>query len=297
MRILSISFHRAIEHYWTKMFPEHQFFFLEDGDMDLRPRNPNSTLVSRVPRKIDLAVANTSEQWQRLKKYAFPVLYWEHHLPYEPKPKRFSPPVVVYLSQEAKKLWGIGDYQYVARHPIDLDEFSGWQGDYRRVLMVASMPMEWWGEKKGASLLKKMVDMGVPYKLVGKDNEQDWPLCEPEFVTDPARMREIYRQYRVYGCTSPQIERSPLEALATGMPLITRKHEFNTLVEELSPVATFCESDEEFSWTLLQWVRTHPVRNQQFSRQRELIAAYFSPQAVKQVWEEAFAKCLQATPG
>jgi hypothetical protein len=298
MKILSLTFHRAIEHYWTGLFlKEHVFYFLGANNLSemmfLRPSNPNSFLVDSAPKGITLAVAHTPAQWETLSHYGVPVLYWEHHLPYEKKPEGFSPQIVVYLSSEAERLWGLGEYRFVAHHPIDITRFSGWQGADARALMVATMPMKWWGDKKGTSLFHKMIEAKIPYKLVGHDNETDWPMCEPEFVTSEKRMAEIYRALRVYGCTSPQIERAPLEALATGMPLVMRKHEFNTLVKEVGPITHFCESDEEFHDALMAHLSHTPgIKEYALAeRRREVIHAHFAPQKVHDVWEEAFVQC------
>lgn len=300
MKIITAPFHWAIAYYWTSLFTEEHSFCFWDyshdkaGDrMPMRPYGPNVT-VSTEPQSADIAVAHTEEQYFRLLELGIPILYWEHHLPYEMKSPQFKPSVVVYLTPEAKALWGIGDTKIVARHPIDTGRFCGWVGTERRALMVASMPMRWWGEKKGYNLFKTAVGAGVPYKLVGMGNDE-WQSCDPEFVTSEERMIEIYRLYRVYGCTSPQIERAALEALATGMPLIMRQHRFNTLVGEFGDtgLVPFCTSDEEFIWHIQRELATDPHGDQgRIKRQRNVIDTYFSPRVVKAAWQEAFERCL-----
>lgn len=297
MRILTQPFHRAIEHYWTRLMPEHEFLFwtpdeaASDG-MPMRERGSNCRVVKGLPRKVDVVVSHTIEQWGQFRERYDKVLHWEHHLPYEPRTETFDPDIVVYLSGEARALWATGRLRYVIRHPIDTAVFNGWTGDASRALMVATMPMTWWGKKKGADLLRTMVDSGVPYKLVGKDNEQDWPMCQCEFVTSEERMLRLYRTVRVYGCTSPQVERAALEALAVGCPVVMRRHPFNTLVEEVAPAVRFADSDEEFRLLVMHWLEREPdLTSPRIEIQRQLIDHYFGPQHIRETWLEALQTC------
>jgi hypothetical protein len=293
MNILTHPFHRAISYYWTKLLPEHEFYFLTNEDqiaqdserMAMRPRAQNVHLVSQMPVQVDVAISHTASAWH-LFSPLFPTVHWFHHLPYEPVEPDLLPDVAVYLTPEARQIWQRGTYQFVARHPLDLRFWQGYQGQHARALMVATMPLNWWGDKKGASLFGDLVLKDrIPYKLVGYRNERDWPQCEPEYVTSAERMRQIYQSYRVYGCTSPQIERAALEALAVGMPVVAKRDPYNTLVEEVGEVIDWAEDRAEMSALLRAFLTGQ--RQQTMARlqqQRQCLENFFALDKVRAVW-------------
>ena len=298
MHIATHPFHRAISYYWTRLFPEHTFHFVCDeqylsgasDDMPMRPRLPNVVLEHELSSACTLAVSHTQSAWAFFSE-RLPTLHWFHHLPYEAAEIAPRPKVAVYLSPEAERLWGRGTQRVVARHPIDAGYWWGYRGEDPRALMVATMPLNWWGEKKGLGLFSHLVQRGIEYKLVGLNNETDWPQCDPEFVTDEGRMRELYRQCRVYGCTSPQIERAALEALAVGMPLVLPRHRFNTLTEDLEGVVQVTDSEDEMYTALALYQRGQAVQDQaKIIAQRRLLREHFAPLRVRQAWRDAFEK-------
>ena len=304
--ILTHPFHNAIEYYWLNLFPECKFYFWVPGGkrpegMGMRQHPPNYIEVDTIPEGIDFTVSHTQDYCEKFTSLDFPHIHWFHHLPYASGALSYfkaqsTIPVAVYLTPEARNLWRVGGEQVVCRHPIDVKRFQRWQGNIPRALMVASMPMKWWGVKKGLHIFQRVVESGIPMKLVGYNNEADWPQCEPEFVDSEERMIEIYRDYRVYCCTSPQVERSPLEALAAGMPVVMRRHEFNTLFDELHTTVPFVEGTAAFVNMVKKYVDWNQdcreIQEEKYLEQRHIINYYFSPEAVSACWQDAFSLCL-----
>lgn len=292
MRILTHPFHRAIEWYWLRLFPEHEFLFYKEGegeecseDMMMREHPPNHHWIHELPDPATCIAISHTTPWHKIFSEKYRTIHWFHHLPYDGS-ATINPEVAVYLTEEACNIWHTGAKRVVAYHPISVFEFYGYEGTIPKALMCATMPMSWWGDKKGYGLFKWLLGKSLPYKLVGRGNEQ-FPECEPEFVTSSLRMLEIYQQYRVYGCTSPQMERSPLEALATGMPVVAIRHEYNTLKEELRGIVHYAETKQDMLLMLRDFL-TSSYSVTRSSRQRERINKIFSPGEIRKRWQVAF---------
>jgi len=290
MKIATHPFHRAIEYYWLSLFPEHEFQFVASSDlpsdpegMPIRPHPPNYHLMT-TQKGCDFAVAHTLAGYRYFKD-KLPTIMWFHHLPYGNN-EYGTVPVAVYLTHEAKEAWGAGFAEVVAYHPIDVFGYHEYVGDIPKFINVATMPMTWWGEKKGVSTFNYLLEEGVDIKLIGSNNENDYPDCEPELVVDQRRLKYMYRHLRGYTCTSPQIERSPLEALATGMPVIIKEDPRNTLVEEVGDLCYFVSTDEEFA----QMCRV--ILNNDFGdnsyKNKDRIWKIFRPEQIRARWEESF---------
>ena len=290
MKIATHPFHRAIEYYWLSLFPEHEFQFVANSDlpsdpegMAIRPHPPNYHLMT-TQKECEFAVAHTLEGYRYFKD-KLPTIMWFHHLPYGNN-EYGTVPVAVYLTHEAKNIWKSGFTEVVAYHPIDVYKHYEYKGDVPRFVNVATMPMTWWGDKKGKSTFDYLLQEGVPIKLVGANNEEDYPDCEPELIRDQRRIKYIYGHFRGYTCTSPQIERSPLEALATGMPVIIKEDERNTLVEEVGDLCLWVSTDKEFAHMCKAALKLDLSKNVYECKER--IYKIFRPEEIRKRWLEAF---------
>ena len=293
MNILTHGFHRACEYYWMGLFPEHTFLSFSNNilkwdanGMPMRGVPKNCQRVTRIPGKVDFAVAHTTAGYNYFTARKIPTIRWYHTTRFSEDPKNETEAgVTVYYSHESKDSWGIGEKKFVAYHPIDMNIFNGYVGEKPRAVMCASMPLDWWGGVKGAAQFRKMVtEYEVPYKLVGMNNETPWPQCEPEFVLSEERMIEIFRSYRVYGNTAPYIPRSPLEALAVGMPVVSYLGDHTTLYEELKDAVDWAKTDEDFKDRVMWYIENEPSQD---VKRREAMEA-FAPEKVKRQWEMAF---------
>jgi len=285
--------------------------------MPLRPLPENCHNVKSenkvMAAKPELAITRTAGKAKFYRDHGLPTLWYlsgppqpgqlAHRMPYF----RLCQGLVAY-SEEHKKLWTppIPDLPhdfppiYVCRYPIDTEAFKGYRGDIAKALMIATMPMHYWaripGDWKGPWLLKICLSEGIPYQLIGFDN--DYPIWEdatPRAITSEAEMVECLASHRVYGHTGTFLCRSPLEALAVGAPVVIRQTGASHYMTEL-PHGEGVERVPDAPGRFMEAIRyylAHPYAAVEMGqRGRERIAEFFSPDVVKKQWTRAFEGAL-----
>lgn len=119
--------------------------------------------------------------------------------------------------QETVERWGMsGDPKAVViEHGIDVEVFCGYQGTSKNVITVGNKIPE--RPEKGPDVLRE-VSKRVPVKLYGFGNE-GFPHSYPYLGL--TKLAEVYRSSSVYFNPSRVTVCAVLEAMATGMPVVT----------------------------------------------------------------------------
>ena len=295
MKIATHPFHRAVEFYLLNLFPEHEFQFVSNKglpsapeSMPMRPHPKNYRLVDHFE-DCDFAIAHSKPGYLYFRNKIRTIMKFDNMPFFKSQWYGINDiKVAVHYTHEASSYWGFGEQRFVCYHPIE--SFGVNVGDDRRFLNMATMPINWFGQMKGAGLLRYLIVNGIPIKLVGMNNEKDYPMCDPEFVTSEERMKEILCSHIAYACTSPQFERSPLEAMSTGMPVIMIRHPFNTLLNELGDLIIFAETPADYVEICRDILLNGHGKDK--DKIRERVAKIFTPSIVRAQWQKAFDAIL-----
>ena len=307
--------HRAIEHYLYSLLPDIQFIRSgADGAMHLRDMPDNCLEVGGKKKVIaegpDLGIARSAEAVKWYRKNGLPTIWFLSGPPQPGQKERRRPQLEqcqasVAYSEEHAEMWSDPKFPtcYVAHYPIDTEAFKGYEGGIKKVLMIATMRMGWWahagGNWKGTEFFKQCLDMGIPYQLVGFDNEKDgdmWAAANPYPINDEAAMVQCLADHRVYGHTGSFLCRSPLEALATGAPVVIRH----------SPVGHYLSilphgegvyravNDNEFIGALQHYLWDHEAAKKMGALGRQRVQMFFHPDFVREQWMVAIEGALNA---
>ena len=230
MRILFELTHTAVDYEIFRSGHDYSTIY-NHWDESERPKPPNLALVSTPDGDYDVLVVGTEHG---LRTFARPghAIVWKcltdfgrHRLPQIVMDKADA---VVFPCSETVWRWGMrhDKRSIVIEHAVDSDTFCGWRGDGHDVLSVGNMiPSR---PEKGPDVLN-VVDARVPVHLLGFGNE-----AYARAIGHSANrmdLAEKYRQYKVYFNPCNVTVCAVLEAMATGMPVVTmRPHNFTDLM-------------------------------------------------------------------
>lgn len=305
--------HRAIEHYLYSLLPD--ILFLRsgaDGKMHLRDMPQNCIHLGGrqkvIDNKPDMAIARNAKAVEWYREHDLPTLWFFSGPPQSGQVERRRPYIeqcqatLAYSAAHAE-FWSDPKFPicHVAHYPIDTEVFKGYEGNIEKALMIATMRMNWWRGTgwKGTDFFKAILDDGVPYQLIGFNNDEDgdmWDAANPYPINDEATMVKCLAAHRVYGHTGSFLCRSPLEAMAVGAPVVIRHHRVSHYVGILPhDEGVFrAVSNDEFVEAVTFFLN-NPDKAKAFgARGRERIKNYFSPVYVRTQWEEAIEECLSA---
>ena len=243
IKVLTHAFHTVIEYYWYISLPEVSFYRGDIRPIDrwwgyeLRPQPKNCILQSS--NNYDLAIAHTIEGYIWLKerlnkiKCKCPIIYWFHQFPSPSEIDKLNKIIgkkeidsidTVYYSKEEMEAWGFGKNKYVIKHGIDYNIFDGWVGNKKKAIAINSSKITNWGDMKGVSFLQQMKDLEfspVYYSIYGGD----------VYLTTEQDVLDQLQEHRIYINVAWKLDRSPLEAMSCGMPVIARRTPQFTLKE------------------------------------------------------------------
>lgn len=307
--------HRAIESYLYSLLPDIQFIRSgADGAMHLRDMPENCLEVGGkkkvIQQKPHMAIARSAPAVEWYRENGLPTLWFLSGPPQPGQKGRRRPHLkqcqaMVAYSMEHAELWSDPEFPpcYVAHYPIDTEVFGGYDGGIAKALMIATMRMGWWatagGNWKGTEFFKQCLDMGIPYQLIGFDNEKDgdmWAAATPYAINTEAEMVACLASHRAYGHTGSFLCRSPLEALATGVPVVIRHspagHYLGILPHGEGVYRAV--NDNEFIGALSYYLWNAEEAKKMGALGRERVREYFNPALVQTQWQAAIEGVLGA---
>ena len=251
LKILTFNWHEPyicnqslLGHSWFVVAPEVLPGKVREWDTRMRPLPENARVVSGGEAQgmlrngeFDLAVAHNVKDLVWLKPFDLPKLCVFHcrltteialsQTPidknaYLEKVKSLLPDVhCVFISENKKRDWGLPGA--VIPHGIDASQFSGYTGEHACVLRVGNLLKEM-DIARGFTIGEQIIS-GFPNKTLGLN-----PTLEDSRLSESFDdLRKHYQQCRVYLNTLPPdyedgYNLSLLEAMATGMPVISTAH-------------------------------------------------------------------------
>ena len=313
IRIAVHASHRAMEHYVYSLLPDITFLRSgPDGKMHLRDLPSNCQNLGSREKVIaacpDMAIARSAAAFEWYREHDLPTLWYLSGPPQPGQIERRRPylkecQVLLAYSKEHAEQWSDPEFPevHVCRYPIDTNVFKGYTGHIAKALMIATMKMSWWGnvpgDWKGTSFFKHLLDEGLPYQLIGFNNDEDGLWLDdtnPYPINDEGTMVECLAAHRVYGHSGTFLCRSPLEAMAVGAPVVIRQTNVSHYFEELPHGCGVwrAETESDFVETIADFL-AHPDEIKEFGMLgRQAISEHFNYDLVRRQWMEAIEACL-----
>ena len=269
---------------------------------ELRPLPPNATVADAVPdpADFDVVVVATREQYAAVEGRADPrrIIFLSHTI-LHPWDRQFFADLpaqveVVYVSDHNRASFGeLGRRGRTICLAADTKEFDGWTGESAAVLNVTNRYAR--QADRDYPLFARLTE-GLPAQVIGHGNE-DIPDAIP--ARDFDHLRALYREHRCFLNTDPQgrLHLSTLEAMATGLPLVT------VPVVELSPwlehgVNCFVSEDEgELRAALERLLGDRELAHAIGRRGREIVEEHFAIGRFLEQWNALFEERVRAAEG
>ena len=300
MNILMERYHDFCEYYQYKTLPEHHFyiprgFYPPKG----RPICSNTTylFMDDVPwHKIDLGIATTIGRVESYKELKVPFVF---HIDQMPQPldgvKETRVCVgnapTLYWSEEEADAWKVGT-PIVRPHPIDTKVFKGYNPTKKTAITIATRAISGWGPSlKGHNILKKAYHE-LPIQVVARD-DKDYPNAIA--IWSEEEMVEALQTHQVYFNAGWKIDRSPLEAMGCGMPVIairTPQNVYKKYFNEEAGNIVYSKDTEDMIQKAKELL-DDPERCCEIGRKaKETIEKYWNPELSRAGWNKAFDLAL-----
>lgn len=298
MIILQQRYHDQCEWYQYRTLKDH-FFYTTKQDNALfwkREKLSNIEFVyeNEIPwDKIDVAIAVTPSWFETVKKHGVPAIMHIDQVPansemIEKWQNAVQKNVTLYWSEEERDLWQVGT-PILRPHPIDTDVFKGYDGRLPRAITIATRPVKDWGpEMKGHTILQKAYPETDIQVIAGRDTE--FPNSK-EIMTETEMVFHLAHLRLYFNCAF-KLDRTPLEAMGTGMPVLAIRHKNNAYKNYFKHGENiiYAETPEEMitmAKELLQPDKQEYLKDIG-ARARETIKRYWNPIISASQWNKAF---------
>lgn len=240
-------------------------FHTGEWDSRGRPQPKNSRLVRALSGVYDAAIVGT-DRGLSLIPAGTPVI-WKCFLDFGqwPRPEekilnRLS--AWTAICTEAVSGWGMAGHNkaHVMEHGIDTRMLNGYSGGIARAMTVGNLVPR--RPEKGPVVLQETAKQ-VPIDIFGVGNEKLSGVSLFDHAVNFEALAELYRSYRVYFNPAGGVCCALLEAMSTGMPVVTMRpgnfcdlmhHRDNCFIadspDEAADFIKLCLSDKELSTSI-----------------------------------------------
>lgn len=289
-------YHNFCEYYMYTALPEHQFYLVDNNyPFTGRPLPPNAHITpwNDIPwDKIDVGYAVTYERVQSVRQHDKPCVFHIDQVPQQwDDPKTLAILLkdipVCYWSEEESKMWSVG-IPIVRPHPIDISIFKGYNPTTKSAITIATRAFSGWGpDVKGYNILKDAY-YAVPIQVIAK-NDQNFPNARG--IESEEDMIQTLQSHQVYFNCAWKLDRSPLEAMAVGLPVVALRTGHNVYKDLFDEK----KNNIVYAWNMQEMVDKTKKLLEDKERcfeigvnARNVIREHFDPELSKNGWNKAF---------
>jgi hypothetical protein len=207
---------------------EHTFYIVDNNIEPVGrtfPPNAKITPWNDIPWDIiDVGYAVTFERVEAVWEHNKPCVFHIDQVPQQwdntkALSRLLKDTPTCYWSEEEADLWQVGT-PIVRPHPIDTDIFTGYNPTKKMAITVATRAFSGWGpELKGYHILKDAYPK-LPIQVIAKD-DTDFPNAKG--IYSEQDMVDTLKDHQLYFNCAWKLDRSPLEAMGIGLPVIAIK--------------------------------------------------------------------------
>jgi glycosyltransferase involved in cell wall biosynthesis len=194
---------------------------------------------------------------------------------------------LVYCGYKQKEEFGVeGDVIY---YGIDTEEFKGYEGSFNNILTVVT-DYRSRDQVTGYSLYQRLIE-GLPAHNYGRQDDGAISLISRDYE----HLKSLYRNYAVFLDTAlhSPLSMSMLEAMATGMPVVTHPHDDMPLIIENDVNGIISGNEEYLKEKLRELLSDRKYRQRLGDAARETIKARFSIEQFKKSWTELIERTVK----
>lgn len=295
-KILSYNCHEGLLTLWAKLGYEIDLLYYRDWSWwrtECRPIPENITLLSKG-HKINeddyfVAIAfNHHSQYKELKKYKIPIVIsfaTGKCNEAEATPENLKDVPLAFCSFSQKVKMGFNNTEHpVITYGIDTNEFKGYKGGNGKILTMNHdfrkrddvLRYHWWKEVCG----------DLPTTNYGY--QTDGLKCP--HTTSYEEVKNVYRDYSVYmdTCLESPLSMGMLEAMATGMPVVTTCHDDMEVIISHKENGIICNDKGRLRWFLTNLLKEPYTRARLGKNARDMIKECFTIDSFKYNWTNYF---------
>jgi hypothetical protein len=278
-----------------KSLKEHTFYVVDNNIPPKRefPSNVKITPWDQIPWDIiDVGYAVHYERLEAVWNKNKPCVFHIDQVPQQwDDPNKLSLLVkntpTCYWSEEEAAMWGVGT-PIVRPHPIDIHTFSGYKPTKQSAITIATRAISGWGpELKGYHILKDAYYQ-VPIQVIAREDHDFKNAISIDTEED---MVKTLRDHQVYFNCAWKLDRSPLEAMGVGMPVVALRTAFNVYKKYFNEE----KNNIVYAWNLQEMVEKTKKLLEDKDRCIEIgvnargtIREFWSPQISADGWNKAF---------
>jgi hypothetical protein len=296
MNIVMERYHDFCEYYMYKTMPEHTFYVVDNGVEPkgrIFPSNAIITSWDKIPWDIiDCGYAVGYERVESVWKHNKPCVFHIDQVPQQwDDTKKLAELLkdtpTCYWSEEEAEMWKVGT-PIVRPHPIDTDIFKGYKPTKEMAITIATRAFSGWGpDLKGFNILKDAYPE-VPIQVIAKD---DHDFANAKVILSEEEMVKTLQDHQVYFNCAWKLDRSPLEAMAVGMPVIalrTGQNVYKKYFNEENNNIIYVWNTHDMITKTKQLLADKELCNIIGSNARETIRKYWDPKLSRKGWNKAF---------
>jgi len=294
-------YHDFCEYYMYKTLPEHTFYIV-DNNVEPKgrifPENAKITPWDKIPWDIiDVGCAVHFERVEAIWQHNKPCVFHIDQVPQQwDKPQKLAELLkdtpTCYWSDEEAEMWQVGT-PIVRPHPIDASIFKGYKPTKKMAITIATRAFSGWGpELKGYHILKDAYPE-VPIQVIAKD---DYDFPNAKAIYSEEEMVKTLQDHQVYFNCAWKLDRSPLEAMGVGLPVVAIKTGFNVYKKYFNEE----KNNIVYAWNIADMIQKTKELLADKERCYEIgvnargtIREYWNPKLSNEGWNRAFELALK----
>jgi hypothetical protein len=274
---------------------EHNFYSVADYDTPNsgRPKADNVTFITwdKIPwDKIDLAVAVTVNKLDFFRSHNIPVIYHIDQMPCGDDVnlvrKKTNNIVTLYWSQEEIDTWQAG-IPVLHPHPIDTNVFKGYNPTKNSSITIATRSINSWGvQMKGWYILKEAYNK-VPIQVIAHGDKE---FSNAKGIYSEEEMVKALTEHQLYFNCAWKLDRSPLEAMGCGMPVVAIKTKQSVYNEHFinGKNIIYANNTSEMIKLTINMLSDINLCKRIGSEARETIKKYWNLEIARNQWNKSF---------
>jgi hypothetical protein len=215
-----------------KTLKEHTFYVVDNGQPFIgRDLPENAKIISWNDinwDEIDVGYAVSIERFNSVRAKGKPCVFHIDQVPQSWDNTKELNRILdgapcLYWSDEEAEMWNCGT-PIVRPHPIDTEIFNGYNPSKEMAITVATRAFSGWGpDLKGYGILKDAYNR-VPIQVIAKGDKD---FGNSKSIETEEKMIKILRDHQVYFNCAWKLDRSPLEAIGVGLPVVAIRTKYN----------------------------------------------------------------------
>jgi len=297
-------YHNFCEYYMYKTLSDHEFYVVDNNTPFISrplPENAHITPWLKMPwDKIDVGYAVTYERFKEVQKHNKPCVFHIDQVPQVwDKPKKLAELIeeapTMYWSDEEADMWQVGT-PFVRPHPIDTNVFFNYSFSSKpkkpMAITIATRAFKGWGQDlKGYRILKDAYNE-VPIQVIAK-NDKDFANAK-EITSEKDMIKEL-QSHQVYFNCAWKLDRSPLEAMACGMPVVALKTPNNVYLNYFidGENIIYANDTNDMIEKTKMLLENKQMAFKIGQKARDTIMLNWYPEISKTIWESAFKFAIE----